>query len=243
MCIRDRYMGTLGQTLALVIGTKGIHFTSKPGKGSRFFFDLPMGKHDRMLNSETTGGKRTAPPAEESCPSILILDEEDIARHDVRESVSIRRPQELQVQTVERCSCRRILVVDDNAYNMFMMKRKLLPRGYEVIEAQNGALALETLERLFQEPPRCAFANCSRVSMVFMDIDMPVLNGLDATSAIRRRVKDNQWPAVPVVGCSAFDTEADVRSALSVGMSDYLSKPVEDSNLDEVLRRFAPKVN
>jgi CheY-like chemotaxis protein len=104
----------------------------------------------------------------------------------------------------------RILVVDDTRTNRQLLTHFLVSRGYQVLEAVDGAQAVETFCR---EP----------VDLVLMDVMMPVMDGLEATRRIKARCR-NRW--VPVVYLTALDNNDDLVKGLEAGGDDYLAKPI-----------------
>jgi CheY-like chemotaxis protein len=116
----------------------------------------------------------------------------------------------------------RVLVVEDNPVNRRLVVVLLERAGYEVITAENGA---EALERLAAET----------VHVVLMDVQMPVLDGLEATRRIRAT------PALaplPVVALTAHALASDRHACLAAGMNDYLSKPVDRDALLAVVSHW-----
>ncbi|MBH9553617.1 PAS domain S-box protein [Inhella gelatinilytica] len=120
---------------------------------------------------------------------------------------------------------RRILLVEDNAINRQVAQELLEETGALVVEAENGEVALRRLE---QEP---AF------DLVFMDMQMPVLDGVEATRRLRN---DPRWPTLPVVAMTANALAQDRDLCLSAGMNDFLSKPIEPDSLYALLHRWLP---
>lgn len=118
-----------------------------------------------------------------------------------------------------------VLLVEDNHTNQLVISELLQRFGLEVETADNGAEALVLLHRR-------AF------DLVFMDIQMPVMDGLQATREIRRHFSSAE---LPVVALSAAIQAEDVRAAEGVGMNAHMSKPVEVARLREVLLRFLPE--
>ncbi len=116
----------------------------------------------------------------------------------------------------------RVLVVDDNPVNRRLARGLLERGGYEVVEAANGEEALAALER---EGPA--------IDLVLMDVQMPVLDGLEATRRIRRMPGLGE---LPVVALTAHALAGDREECLAAGMDDYLSKPL---NRDELLATVA----
>ncbi|MDA0166786.1 response regulator [Solirubrobacter ginsenosidimutans] len=116
-----------------------------------------------------------------------------------------------------------ILVVEDNAVNQRVIEAMLGKRGYEVEIAVNGREALTML-------------TVRHYALVFMDCQMPEMDGYAATAAIRSRESDKT--RLPIVAMTAHAMTGDRERCLAVGMDDYLSKPLRPEELDAVLARW-----
>ncbi len=117
----------------------------------------------------------------------------------------------------------RVLVVEDNAVNQRVVERLLGRRGLQVDLAGDGAQALARFER-------------ERYALVFMDCQMPVVDGYEATR--RLRSSGAPWAGTPVVALTANALEGDRERCEAAGMDDYLSKPIRAEQLDAVLERW-----
>jgi len=118
----------------------------------------------------------------------------------------------------------RILVVEDTAVNQRVALRMLEKLGHEGEVADNGREALDRLER-------------ASYDLILMDCQMPVMDGYDATAAIRAREAGTQDHVV-ILALTANAMEGDDEKCLAVGMDDYLSKPVSFKDLAEKLERW-----
>ena len=118
----------------------------------------------------------------------------------------------------------RLLLVEDERVNRIMARRLLERMGHTVAEAENGR---DCLTHLREQP----------FDAVLMDVQMPFLNGLDATRAIRTAPELSHVATIPIIGLSAHAANHDRASALQAGMSDYVVKPFEKSDLERALRR------
>ena len=129
---------------------------------------------------------------------------------------------EAQVPEEEKKDARplRILLVEDNPINIDMAEMILCSEGWEVTKATNGAEALEAVSS----------AEPGRFDIVLMDVNMPVMNGYEATAAIRA-LPDAEKAAIPILAVTANSFEEDRKAALDAGMNDQISKPI---NSDEV---------
>ncbi|HCH65892.1 MAG: hybrid sensor histidine kinase/response regulator [Deltaproteobacteria bacterium] len=116
----------------------------------------------------------------------------------------------------------RVLVVEDNPVNQMVAERLLSNLDCFVLTAEHGREALEVL-------------STQPVDLVLMDMHMPVMDGLEATRAIRARPE----PPVPVVGLTASATEHDRDACLEAGMEDVLCKPIMLEDLRALLQRFS----
>jgi len=117
----------------------------------------------------------------------------------------------------------RILLAEDNAVNQRLASRLLEKRGHSVVVAGNGREALEALEK-------------HHFDLVFMDVQMPVMDGFEATAAIRK--KEGGGVHLPIVALTAHAMKGDREKCLAGGMDEYLTKPIRPQELDEVLRGY-----
>lgn len=140
----------------------------------------------------------------------------DVPAGPIHEAQALVVPTAAPPQSVA-VGCGTALVVDDNAVNRGVAGALLQRHGYNVLFACNGQEALDTLAT-------------GAVDIVFMDMQMPVLDGLEAT----RRARAN-GVMVPIVGLTANAFESDRRACLAAGMDDFLAKPVTRDKIGKVL--------
>jgi len=114
-----------------------------------------------------------------------------------------------------------ILVAEDNSVNQRVILMMLRQRGHDVTLVENGAEVLDALEK-------------AAYDLVLMDVQMPVMNGLEAAAKIRERFPPNLRPQMVALTAKAMKEDRDV--CLAAGMDDYISKPVRIEELSEVLR-------
>ena len=115
-----------------------------------------------------------------------------------------------------------ILVVDDSADNVAMISLYLQHQGYRVVTANNGEDAV-------------AVATQMTPHLILMDINLPTLDGLGAT----RRIRENETLRdIPVVAITAFGTEGFQRAAYDVGVSGYLTKPLDLDRMNQLIARL-----
>ena len=115
-----------------------------------------------------------------------------------------------------------ILVADDSADSVAMMSLFLQDQGYRVVTASNGEDAV-------------AVATQTTPNLILMDISMPTLDGLGATRRIR---EDAALRDIPVIAVTAHGTEGFQRAAYDVGVSGYLTKPIDLDRMRQLIARL-----
>jgi two-component system sensor histidine kinase/response regulator len=119
----------------------------------------------------------------------------------------------------------RVLLAEDNAVNRMLATRILEKKGHTVVATVNGIEALAALKD-------CQF------DLVLMDVQMPEMDGFDATAAIRLKEKTTGRHQ-PIVAMTAHAMKGDEERCLAAGMDGYLSKPIRQDELDAILERFS----
>lgn len=217
--VAREYGGTgLGLAIcqALTHAMRGsLRVTSEPGVGSKFTFEVPV----RVDNND-----RTTPVVEK-------MPEEDT----VSETSSVVAPRSGHLSEVvappAATANARILVAEDNEMNRKLMAAILKRGGYsEFTIVENGHLAVEEIEAR-----RC------RYDLVLMDVQMPVLDGIEAT----KRIRSNGWgkASLPVVGLTASFQKADLEFYRDIGMNDCIGKPVRLNELKRIIAALSSTVD
>jgi CheY-like chemotaxis protein len=119
---------------------------------------------------------------------------------------------------VEKNEQRKILIVDDNEMNRDLLGFILKEHNYSFEKAENGLVALKMLRY-------------NSYDFIIMDVQMPQLNGIETTRKIRAELKIQ----TPVIGLSAFSQPEEQQASIHAGMNAYLTKPVDDVKLFELL--------
>jgi two-component system sensor histidine kinase/response regulator len=120
----------------------------------------------------------------------------------------------------------RVLVAEDNRVNQRVAVRLLERRGHQVVIAENGQQAIAELEQ--------AAIRKQHYDLVLMDVQMPVMDGLEATAWIREHEIASDWHQ-PVIALTAHAMKGDEERFLAAGMDGYLAKPIHSQELDRVL--------
>ena len=116
-------------------------------------------------------------------------------------------------------------MAEDNPVNQRLMNMLLRKFGFAVTVADNGAIAVEHLQR-------------QTFDVVLMDVQMPEMDGLEATRFIRGPNSDVLDPKVTIIAVTANAMAGDREMCLDAGMDDYLAKPVKRSDLNDILAKW-----
>ena len=119
---------------------------------------------------------------------------------------------------------KKLLVVEDNELNLEIASTLLKEAGFEVDTAENGKIAVEKVEA----------ASADRYDLILMDIQMPEMDGYEATRRIRA-LPDAEKAALPIVAMTANAFEDDRKNALRAGMNGHIAKPLDIQKLFQVL--------
>ena len=114
---------------------------------------------------------------------------------------------------------KKILIAEDNDSN-FVLMSYILKKLYQFERAKNGQEAVEMVDK-------------NQYDIVLMDIKMPVMNGLEATKAIKEK-----HPDLPILALTANAFDSDRQLAMEVGCNDFLSKPVSSEECIETIKRY-----
>jgi CheY-like chemotaxis protein len=115
---------------------------------------------------------------------------------------------------------RTILVVEDQKYNLLVLKKMLERLGINVIAAENGQVAVDICREN------------KHIDLVLMDLKMPVMDGYHAMIEIKKIL-----PGIRVIAETAYALAGDDKKILAAGFDDYLAKPITRENLQNILDR------
>ncbi|MFM2083686.1 MAG: Signal transduction histidine-protein kinase BarA [Pseudomonadota bacterium] len=137
-------------------------------------------------------------------------------------------PHKLPSTPSKEASLGHILVVEDTLMNQKLAQFTLNKMGFEVSIADNGEIGLA--KRMSQS-----------YDLIFMDLQMPIMDGLTAAKAIRAYEKEHSLKSVPIVAMTAHVLDSDREDCRAAGMTDFLVKPVEKKEFERVLKDFLQK--
>ncbi|MDR2762125.1 MAG: response regulator [Planctomycetaceae bacterium] len=192
---------------------------SKPNCGSTFFFTAQFDIPD---------------PAEMTSSTILPeaqaanLASPQIQLHPQMQPSQLKKQQlQIDAQTFEAAAMRpgaRVLIAEDNRVNQMVLSELLRSKGCRVDIAENGKEAVEMVERTNYE-------------IVFMDIQMPEMDGIAAVKLIRQ---EDRFSKLPIIALTAHAMSGDRELSIEAGMNDHLTKPIDPEKLYKTLAKWIP---
>ena len=247
--------------------SRGLVVDSNDGKGSVFSFSIEelnvspssspesrrkMRVHglrssielDLISNTSNNGEDVHETVVEIQRPAVLdvmrsSLHESPVLMHQQNDSMNCLMSNSMiespELTKKQKCNCAPVLVVDDNNFNLITMETLLKSLDVKVATASNGLQAVQKIEERRLNP--CGL-NCRDFVLVFMDLDMPVMDGYEATQTIRAKYIDDDLANLMIIGCTANEAREKLDRCLEVGMDSYLKKPVDKAKLREVLARI-----
>ncbi|HET8706976.1 MAG TPA: response regulator, partial [Pseudomonadales bacterium] len=119
----------------------------------------------------------------------------------------------------------RVLVAEDHPLSLKVMRGMLTKLGIEATAVTNGDQALRAVQR-------------NRFDIVLMDVEMPIMNGFEATEKIRAWEREHGIREVPIIAMTAHIMDEHKERGLRAGMNAHLTKPIELAQLQDILQRW-----
>lgn len=194
--------------------------SSTEREGSSFSFTVPLGLPSQEAGADS---EIRRPATEDALPAASAA----LANKLARTSPATGTLPAAGMQPADAAFAPlRLLVVDDVPVNRMLLVTLLRKLGCEPDTAENGAEAFK-------------MAAAATYDIVFMDLQMPVMNGFEATAAINRMFAAGEGPVI--VAVTAYARQEDRERCLAAGMQDFISKPVFAQEVERVVKQWAPR--
>lgn len=202
-----------------------ITFESEENKGSTFTFAIPYKEDLSFQNSPSITSRFAVTSREESIQEGIIDPVLPIFNFPMK--------------NIEPTTPARILAVDDNPFNLYILMNYLKKENVEIFEAHNGKECLDIIER--------HAADNKFFDLIFMDIQMPVLDGFETSRMIQEKIKQKKLKNVPIVALTASSSkeieEYKRKTGEEVAMCDILEKPLKEGQLKQVFEKYIVRPN
>lgn len=247
--------------------SQGIMFKSEVGKGSKFYFTIKNLQNSNKLsylnllklskNFSNGSRKPTSLIIEAKEKKQVIIEKpknnsmNSIESPDFEENKSQfkeiylfpkTKPFEINnkdpinnVQQEVICTHEPILVVDDDEFNIMALKMLLKIKGISCLEARNGKIAIEIVESQCKIRENC----CQGFKLILMDLNMPVLNGIEASKILNQSFNEGRLPWMPIVMCTAYGRDHnELGEKFDSGIVEVIHKPIRFEVLAKVLQNW-----
>eukprot|EP00826_Nyctotherus_ovalis_P009911 TRINITY_DN1262_c0_g9_i1.p1 TRINITY_DN1262_c0_g9~~TRINITY_DN1262_c0_g9_i1.p1 ORF type:complete len:151 (+),score=37.43 TRINITY_DN1262_c0_g9_i1:402-854(+) len=129
-----------------------------------------------------------------------------------------------------------VLIVDDGPSNIMVIREMLNNLHIKSISCIDGRKAVDAIKASVRA------SSPHSIELVLMDLNMPIMNGVEATEEIRRWEKSERCREIPIVAVTGQEGEGDKAACFRTGMQEYVKKPVNVKILRWIVRRFAPNL-
>jgi len=132
------------------------------------------------------------------------------------------------------CRCPKFLIVDDHVINRVVLSRFLSTLGLASLQASNGEECIQIVTKQAREKKAC----CGGFRIIFMDLQMPVKGGIEATQELKKLVRAKVLSNMMIVAVTAYASQKEREKCVRVGMDGFISKPVTEAALKKCLNEF-----
>jgi len=223
----------------------GISATSIPNKGSVFSFIL---ENKEKISSSTIpirihldGSSDSSDVAEELARvsparcSPLRLQKTNTSVSFTPFNNSVAYDSDTPINLASKCSCPKILIVDDNPFNTMAFETILNSLDLKCDSVFSGPSALKKL--LSRQEKTCG-KNCQQYQVVFMDQEMPEMTGAETVKEIKKLQSGKLFPEIRLIGCTAHKSKQEVDSFLEAGLEQCIHKPISKVMIHDILKAF-----
>ena len=223
--------------------TRAISFKSQKDKGSMFSFVVveQTDFQDPILSNKSSEGCKMFEDTDteeqmsktDTCGPLLLASRYISAlKHSRFDSLFAKS---IPNQQQQQCQCPKVLIVDDDAFNLTALELHLLKLGIPCDSAFNGLIALN---KIFERQKQRCCQQCQQYS----DCNMPVLDGLETAKRLRDEIENQMIDPLNIICCTAFVQQSELDRALQAGMDSYCTKPVRLEVVRRKLLEFAPNL-
>ncbi|MBA3972299.1 MAG: response regulator, partial [Bacteroidetes bacterium] len=213
--VKDTGIGIPQEKLALIFE----RFTQAQAETTRLYGGTGLGLSIVKKLVELQRGTITVESTENSGSAFIFT-----IPYKKADSVNYTSQEEPERLELNKNEAHKILIVEDNLLNQRLASFILKDMGYKHFICGNGRLAIDEL-------------NKNKYDLILMDIQMPEMNGYDTTIYIREQMKLK----IPVIAMTAHALPGEREKCISFGMTDYVSKPINDAQLSQMITNYLNK--
>ncbi len=193
-----------------------------------FILMIPVIARELVLQRVEQMNDKIAAITKPVYPNVLLRTIAALFDPSPKFDMSIHHSETVEMRTLETIRGARILVAEDSSINMLIARKMLEKMGMRVETVSNGLEAIQAVES-------------SPFDLVFMDIEMPEMDGLTATQEIRKK-KERSLSELPIIAITGHAMVGDSVLSLNAGMNDHITKPLEPEQVQKILLQWiSPK--
>ena len=227
----------IAYSLAKLLGPayqQGITVESVPGTGSTFSFLVEDRPNERLSEREINNS------GSDHCED--VADEFEVLEAKVSSKmkqtlstpmITLETEPNPPVPSDSRCTCSKILTVDDNPFNTMAFEAVLGSLGYKCDSVFDGRTAIERV--LHRQNAWCG-AHCKPYRVVFMDQEMPGMTGSEAVEEIRKLQVQGLVPEMKIIGCTAHGSTKEVDKFMAAGLDLCIHKPIIADEIQKIVK-------
>ncbi len=140
-------------------------------------------------------------------------------------------------RSLEKCRCKKVLIVDDSPFNLEAAQILFKKNGVESDLANNGVEAINQINHILESKVRKFCRKCRFYKLILMDIDMPIKNGIQTTKELKQTELEKKIK-INIIGLSAFHQEDIRKQSLDAGMANYIIKPINQAKIKELIAKY-----
>ncbi len=146
----------------------------------------------------------------------------------------IDKTTDLAVFSIVLCQHEPVLIIDDDEFNILALSTILQIKNVKSLSARNGQIALKLIKNECSKRSEC----CKGFKIIFMDLNMPVLNGIETSLELKSYYEKKELPVMPIVACTAFESDIEKTLCFRAGMTDYTTKPLDIKKIGRLVDKW-----
>lgn len=147
----------------------------------------------------------------------------------------VAEPMVNSLTSVAGCACSVVMIADDDMFNIAALESILHSKNISTVSAFNGKIAVD--KYLLREGTKCG-PHCRPFSLIFMDCNMPVIDGYEASSRLKSMMQKKEIRECPIIACSALVQPSEVERCRECGMDECIEKPLDPRTVMRLLKKY-----
>ena len=210
---------------------KGIKLRTEKDKGSRFSFLIDK-KISDFDDADSPGETNAIEHKAKNIEQFRKSHQNDCHFFNIEEDLL-----PITISSAIKCFCHKILAVDDNEFNLFVLSELFKKQDMEIDTSSGGVEAIHLVAEILHDTTVKFCNKCRFYKLILMDIDMPIKNGYETTKEIIEMLK-HTGIEVKIVALSAFSHEDAKEKAFEAGIVDYIEKPFSPAKMTYLIGKY-----